>query len=60
MSKIFSLDSSVVKYRQNKTNRNELLQLNIISLYKLSHIDIYFNLLILKLFTFRYQLKGLM
>lgn len=52
-----------VKYRQNKTNRNdrnELLQLNIISLYKLSHIDIYFNLLILKLFTFRYQLKGLM
>lgn len=49
-----------VKYRQNKTNRNELLQLNIISLYKLNHVDIYFNLLILKLFTFRYQLKGLM
>ncbi len=49
-----------VKYRQNKTNRNELLQLNIVLFYKLNHVDIYFNLLILKLFTFRYQLKGLM
>lgn len=41
-----------IKYRQNKTNRNELLQLNIISLYKLNHVDIYFNLLILKTFLF--------
>lgn len=49
-----------VKYRQNKTNRNELLQLNIISLYKLSHIDIYFNLLILKLFTSKYKAEEIM